>query len=53
MLLAAKGAALFPAQHWRDPERGQRSESPLTGLINTTPFLTGDPAPLNVERQRL
>jgi len=28
-------AALFPAQRWRDPERDQRSESQLTGLIRT------------------
>ncbi len=29
-------AALVPTQRWRDPERDQRSESPLTGWINTT-----------------
>ena len=34
---AGKGAAaLVPAQRWTDPERDQRSESQLTGLINTT-----------------
>ena len=25
---------------WTDPERDQRSEPQLTGLINTTPFIT-------------
>jgi hypothetical protein len=29
-------AALVPAQLWRDPERDQRTDSQLTGLINTT-----------------
>ena len=32
-------AALVPAQRWRDPERDQRSEPQLTGLINTTQLI--------------
>jgi hypothetical protein len=37
---AGKGAAaLVPAQRWRDPERDQRSDSQLTGLINTIAVL--------------
>jgi hypothetical protein len=34
-----KGAQpLSPHQRWRGPERDQRSESQLNGLINTTPL---------------
>ena len=34
-------AAVVPAQRWRDPERDQRSDSQLTGLISTTPLRSG------------
>jgi hypothetical protein len=37
MPLAEKGA-----QRWTDPERGQRSESQLTGLINITPLIVSN-----------
>jgi hypothetical protein len=45
MPLAEKGvqgkgaAALVPAQRWKDPERDQRSDSQMTGSINTTPLV--------------
>ena len=43
ILLAEKGAAaLVPAQDWRDPERGQHSETQLTGLINTASSVTSN-----------